>query len=187
MDSGRAARTDARRNRERVLAAASQLFAERGPDAPYIEIAKQAGVGVGTVYRHFPAREELIEAAYRSELDAICDAAADLLKSLPPERALRAWMDRFMDYMSTKIGLSEAIGAVVAAGRNPYAHSRERLDGALATLLDATAAAGLTRPDVDPDDVVMSLSGIAMAVSATQQPEQAARMVDLLYAGLSRR
>jgi AcrR family transcriptional regulator len=109
-------RSDGQRNRTRLLAAASKLFVERGPDAPFTEIAREAGVGVGTIYRHFPTREALIEAAYRSELDAVCDAAAELLGEMPPEAALRAWMDRFIDYMTTKIGLTEAIRAVVAAG-----------------------------------------------------------------------
>lgn len=93
-------------------------------------------------------------------------------------------MDRFIDYMTTKIGLGDAIRAVVAAGGNPFAHSRERLDTALGALLAATAAAGLTRPEVDADDVVMSLSGIAMVAGDPQQREQAARMIDLLFQGL---
>ncbi|MFB7499071.1 TetR/AcrR family transcriptional regulator [Streptomyces sp. NPDC056161] len=180
----RGPRADAQRNRARLLAAASELFVERGPDAPYIEIAKRAGVGVGTIYRHFPTREELIEAAYRSELDAVCAAADCLLRSLPPERALRAWMDRFIDYMTMKVGLGDAIRAVVAAGGNPFVHSRERLNAALAALLAATAAAGLTRPEVPADDVLMSLSGIAMAAGAPEQRKQAARMIDLLCRGL---
>lgn len=177
-------RADARRNRERLLTAASRLFAERGPDVPYLDIAKAAGVGVGTIYRHFPARGELVEAAYRAELDAVVDAAAELLANLPPEQALRAWMDRFTDYMTTRLGRGEAIRAVVAAGGNPFAHSRERLDVVLEILLGATAKAGVTRPDILANDVLMSLSGIAMATSGPGQREQAGRMLDLLYAGL---
>jgi AcrR family transcriptional regulator len=177
-------RADGQRNRARLLEVASKMFVERGPDAPYIDIAKEAGVGVGTIYRHFPTREELIEAAYRSELDAVCDAASDLLESLPPEQALRTWMDRFIDYMTTKIGLREAIQAVVAAGGNPFVHSRERLDDALGELLAATSAAGQTRAEVDADDVLMSLSGIAMAAGDPEQREQAGRMIDLLFEGL---
>jgi AcrR family transcriptional regulator len=184
--AGRGPRADAQRNRARLLAAASRLFVERGPDVPYIDIAKAAEVGVGTIYRHFPTREELIEAAYRSELDAVCDAAGQLLASLPPEQALRTWMDRFIDYMATKIGLSDAIRAVVVAGGNPYAHSRDRLDEALETLLSATNAIGSTRTEVDADDVLMSLSGIAMAAGAPEQREQAERMIDLLFEGLRR-
>lgn len=179
-------RADAQRNRARLLGAASEIFIERGPDAPYTEIAKAAGVGVGTIYRHFPTREELIEATYRSELDAVCEAATELLGTLAPELALRAWMDRFIDYMTTKIGLSEAIRAVVAAGGNPFAHSRDRLDQALDALLSATSAAGYTRSEVEPDDVLMSLSGIAMATGTADTRAQADRMVGLLFEGLRR-
>jgi AcrR family transcriptional regulator len=180
-------RADGERNRARLLSAALKLFVERGPDAPFTEIAREAGVGVGTIYRHFPTREALIEAAYRSELDAVCAAAAELLAEMPPEQALRIWMDRFIDYMTTKIGLTDAIRAVVAAGGNPFARSRERLDGALGALLAATAAVGSTRPEVDADDVVMSLSGIAMAAGAPEQREQASRMIDLLFQGMRSR
>jgi AcrR family transcriptional regulator len=184
--TGRAPRSDARRNRERLLASASRLFAERGPDVPFTEIARDAGVGVGTVYRHFPTRESLIEAAYRSELDAVCDAAAELARTLGAGQALRAWMDRFVDYMTTKLGMSEAIRAVISAGGDPYAHSRERLDDALGALLQAAAAAGQTRPGIDADDVLMTLSGIAMATGQPDQRAQAGRMLDLLFEGLRR-
>jgi AcrR family transcriptional regulator len=180
----RAPRADARRNRERLLTSASRLFVERGPGATFIEIAKDAGVGVGTVYRHFPTREALIEAAYQSELDAVCDAAPELVRTLPAEEALRTWMDRFVDYMTTKLGMGEAMSAVISAGTNPYARSRERLDEALEILIGATTEAGVTRPDLNVDDVLMTLSGIAMAAGAAAETGQAARMLDLLFEGL---
>jgi AcrR family transcriptional regulator len=182
--AGRGPRADALRNRERLLASASRLFVERGPDVPFTEIAKDAGVGVGTVYRHFPTRDLLIEAAYRSELDAVCDSAADLVRELPAEGALRAWMDRFLDYMFTKIGMSAAIGAVVSAGGNPYAHSRDRLNTALGTLIDAATDAGRTRGGINVDDVLMTLSGIAMATGGPDRSAQAGRMLDLLFDGM---
>ena len=99
-------------------------------------IAKDAGVGIGTLYRHFPTREALVEAAYRNELARLCDAAADLLATLPPDAALRAWMDRFVDYMTTKRGMADALRAVIASGGNPYAQSRDRLIAAITTLLE---------------------------------------------------
>jgi AcrR family transcriptional regulator len=182
--AGRGPRADALRNRERLLASASRLFVERGPDVPFTEIAKDAGVGVGTVYRHFPTRDLLIEAAYRGELDAVCDSAADLVRELPAEGALRAWMDRFLDYMFTKIGMSAAIGAVVSAGGNPYAHSRDRLNTALGTLIDAATDAGRTRGGINVDDVLMTLSGIAMATGGPDRRAQAGRMLDLLFDGM---
>lgn len=183
----RGPRSDAMRNRARLLAAAAELFIAHGPDVPYTEIAKAAKVGVGTIYRHFPTREELIEAAYRSELDAVCEAAGDLQASRPPEEALRAWMDRFIEYMTTKLGLSDAIRAVVASGGNPFAQSRDKLNVALGTLLDAANAAGVTRREVSADDLLMTLSGIAMAAGAPDQQEQMQRMIDLVFEGLRSR
>lgn len=177
-------RADGQRNRARILEAALRLFVERGPDVPFTEIAKQAGVGVGTVYRHFPAREDLIEAAYRSELDAVCAGAADLLEQVPPQDALRIWMDRFVDYWATKIGLTEALEAVVAAGRDPFAQSRGLVDEAVGTLLAATAAAGATRPEIEADDVVVALSGIAMVAPVLEDHAQVSRVLDLLYEGI---
>lgn len=180
-------RADGQRNRGRILEVALPLFVERGPDVPFTEIAKQAGVGVGTVYRHFPAREDLIEAAYRSELDAVCAAAAELLEQLSPQDALRIWMDRFVDYWATKIGLGDAIRAVVAAGRDPFAQSREQVDEAVAMLLSATATAGITRPEVEPDDVVVALSGVAMVADVLEDRDQVSRVLDLLYEGIRTR
>lgn len=183
----RRARADGQRNRARLLEVALRLFVERGPDVPFTELAKEAGVGVGTVYRHFPAREDLIEAAYRSELDAVCAAAGELLDAVPPGDALRTWMDRFVDYMTTKIGLTEAIRAVVVAGGDPFAQSRDRLGEAIGALLAATAAAGATRPEIGSDDVLVSLSGIAMVAGVLEDQAQVDRVLDLLYQGLRTR
>ncbi|MEU0842022.1 helix-turn-helix domain-containing protein [Streptomyces sp. NPDC005962] len=183
----RRARADGQRNRARLLEVALRLFVERGPDVPFTELAKEAGVGVGTVYRHFPAREDLIEAAYRSELDAVCAAAGELLDEVPPGDALRTWMDRFVDYMTTKIGLTEAIRAVVVAGGDPFAQSRDRLGEAIGALLAATAAAGVTRPEIGSDDVLVSLSGIAMVAGVLEDQAQVGRVLDLLYQGLRTR
>src|SRR5580704_6083961 len=100
-------RADAQRNRVRLLEAAVRAFSQEGPEVTLDAIAKDAGVGIGTLYRHFPTRESLVEAAYRNELDRLCDAAADLSQELTPEAAMRAWMDRFVDYMTTKRGMSD--------------------------------------------------------------------------------
>ena len=113
-------------------------------------IAKEAGVGIGTLYRHFPTREALVEAAYRNELARLCDSVGDLLRDLPPDRALRAWMDRFVDYMTTKRGMADALRALIASGGDPFAESRDRLIAAITTLLEAGAAAGTLRADVEP-------------------------------------
>jgi AcrR family transcriptional regulator len=177
-------RADAQRNRDLLLASAVRLFSENGLDATLDAIAKDAGVGIGTLYRHFPTREALIEAAYRNELAVVCDAAPDLLASLPPEEATRAWMDRFIDYMTTKFGMAEALRAVIASGGNPYAHSRGRLVSSIEALLEAAAAVGAIRTDVEADDVLVSLSGVALAAGAPSQRDQAGRLLDLLMDGL---
>ncbi|MCO1659474.1 TetR/AcrR family transcriptional regulator [Pseudonocardia humida] len=183
--SERPLRADARRNRDRLLAAAVRAFA--APDSGEVTleaIARAAEVGIGTLYRHFPTREALIEAAYRSELARLCDAVPDLLADQPPDQALRTWMDRFVDYMTTKRGMADALRAVIASGANPYEQSRARLLDAITALIAAAAATGAVRPDVDPGDVLTGLSGVSLAAGAPEQREQAGRLLDLIMDGL---
>ncbi|GAA1638633.1 TetR/AcrR family transcriptional regulator [Kribbella alba] len=175
-------RADAQRNRDLLLSAAVRAFSECGLDATLDAIAKKAGVGIGTLYRHFPTREALVEAAYRNELAVVCDAAPELLAALPPAEATRAWMDRFIDYMTRKIGMADALRAVIASGADPYAHSFELLVGAIQPLLEASAAAEEIRSDVAPGDVLISLSGVALAAGSNR--EQAGRLLDLLMDAL---
>jgi AcrR family transcriptional regulator len=175
-------RADAQRNRDQILVAASAAFSKCGLEATLEGIAKDAGVGIGTLYRHFPTRELLIEAAYRNELAAVCAAAPELLDKMPPAEALRAWMDRFVDYMTRKLGMADALRAVIASGANPYAQSFELLVGAIKRLLDAGVAAGEIRPDVSADDVLVSLSGVALAAGSKR--DQADRLLNLLLDGL---
>lgn len=175
-------RADAQRNRDLLLDAAAKAFTKCGLDATLEGIAKDAGVGIGTLYRHFPTREALVEAVYRNELAAVCAAAPKLLAAMPPAEATRAWMDRFIDFMTRKIGMADALRALIASGADPYAHSFELLVGAIRPLLEASAAAGEIRSDVAADDVLMSLSGVALAASANR--EQAGRLLDLLMDGL---
>ena len=170
-------RADARRNRDRLLEVAIRAFSQDGPDVPLDAIAREAGVGIGTLYRHFPTREALVEAAYRTELDRLCDAAPVLLAELPPEQALRVWMDRFVDYMTTKRGMADALKALIASGGNPYAHSRDRMLAAVESLLGAGIAAGTVRPDVAAADVLAGLSGVTLAAGGR---DQAGRLLDLL-------
>ncbi|MGW4486820.1 TetR/AcrR family transcriptional regulator [Amycolatopsis sp. NPDC004368] len=177
-------RADARRNRDLLLASAVKLFSDKGLDATLEGIAKDAGVGIGTLYRHFPTREALIEAAYRNELDQLCDAGPALLKELPADQALRTWMDRFVDYVTTKIGMSDALRAVIASGGDPYAHSRDRLGSTIDQLVSPLITSGELRGDVPVDDVLVSLSGIALAAGAPERREQAGRLLDLLVDGL---
>ena len=177
-------RADARRNRDRLLDAAVRAFSQDRADVTLDAIAKDAGVGIGTLYRHFPTREALVEAAYRSELARLCDAVAELLQAQPPDQALRAWMDRFVDYMTTKRGMADALRAVIASGGNPYAQSRDRLIAAITTLLRAAVAAGTVRPGIEPADVLAGLSGVSLAAGEPAQRDQADRVLDLLMDGL---
>jgi AcrR family transcriptional regulator len=181
---GRPVRADARRNRERVLEAAVRAFASDGADVTLEAIAKTAGVGIGTLYRHFPTRDALVEAVYRQELAHLCDAVPGLLRSLPADEATRAWMDRFIDYMTTKRYMAGALQAVIASGGDPYAESRARLIAAITTLLTAGISAGTIRADVEPNDVLLALSGVSLAAGAPDQREQAGRLLDLLVDGL---
>ncbi|MFC4529913.1 TetR/AcrR family transcriptional regulator [Sphaerisporangium dianthi] len=184
VTGSRPLRADARRNRERLLDAAVRAFAHDGPDVTLDAIAKAAGVGIGTLYRHFPTREALVEAAYRNELARLCDAVPDLLSAMPPVEATRAWMDRFLDYMTTKRGMADALRAVIASGGDPFAQSRDRLIGAIGALLGAGAAAGVVRADVEPADVLTGLGGVTLAAGAPAQRAQAGRLLDLLMDGL---
>lgn len=182
--AGRPLRADARRNRDRLLGVAVRAFSQEGPDVTLDAIAKEAGVGIGTLYRHFPSREALIEAAYRNELARLCDAVPELLQAMPPDEAARSWMDRYIDYMTTKRGMADALRVVIASGRTPYAQSRDRLLTAIGALLRAGAAAGQLRSDVEPADVLASLSGVSLTAGEPSQRAQAGRLLDLLMDGL---
>ncbi|MGW2865988.1 TetR/AcrR family transcriptional regulator [Streptomyces sp. NPDC001205] len=184
-DSKRPLRADAQRNRDKILAVAVRKFAEQGLDAHLEQIAKEAGVGIGTLYRNFPTRDALIEAAYRNELARLCDAAPELLAALPPREALRAWMGRFLDYASAKHGMADALRALGAAGAHPFTRSREMIQDALASLMDAARAADAIRPDITTADLFAALTGIALAAGRPEQRDQAERLVGLTLDGLS--
>jgi AcrR family transcriptional regulator len=185
MSSGtRPLRADARRNRERLLEIAVRAFSQDGSDVTLESIAKEAGVGIGTLYRHFPTREALIEAAYRNELARLCDGVPELLRTLPADVALRTWLDRVVDYLATKRGMADALRAVIASGGDPFAVSRESLRGAFAALLTAGARDGMLRDDVDPFDVLTAVSGMSLVAGRSGQRDQAGRLLDLLVDGL---
>ncbi|MFF4033893.1 TetR/AcrR family transcriptional regulator [Streptomyces sviceus] len=181
----RGLRADARRNRERLLEVAGRAFSETGTDASLEAIAKDAGVGIGTLYRHFPTREALLEAAYRNELARVCDSVTELLAQLPPDLAMRRWMDLFIDYLVTKQGMADALKAVIASGdEDPFAESLDRISTAISTLLHAGAEVGVLRSDVDPLDVGFSLGGVLLITSDKGLRDRAGRMLDLLLDGL---
>jgi AcrR family transcriptional regulator len=181
----RRTRSDALGNRARLLEVAAQVFAEQGLDTAPAAIAKQAGVGVGTLYRHFPTREALIDAAYRHQLIRVCEQAADLATQHPAAEATRLWMAHFLDYATAKSGMSAALNAVITSGVDPFADSHALLTDAVATLLGAGARDGSVRTDVTSDDVLLLMGGIAYSVQHGTK-EQAGRLVGLLMDALTK-
>jgi AcrR family transcriptional regulator len=181
-DTERPLRADARRNREKILSTAVRVFAEHGLDACVHRIAEEAGVGKGTVYRNFPTRELLIEAAYREEVIRLCTAVPELLAAMPPREALRAWMGRFLDHACVQMGMADALRAVIDPGVNPCV-SRELMVCALTTLVDAAAADGTIRADTGAADLLAALTGVALAAGKPEQREQAERLLDLILGG----
>ncbi|MDR1448922.1 MAG: TetR/AcrR family transcriptional regulator [Propionibacteriaceae bacterium] len=180
-------RADKRRNRQRLLVAAARVFARDGAAASLNQIAREAGVGIATLYRHFATREELIEATFRNELAKICDAALDLAGAAPAAAATAEWMMRFLEYMTAKHGMVDTLQAMMTTGSPLYEETLGRLTEAVRTLLDAGAAEGDFREDVDPADVLAQLGGIAYMAGEPDQRGQAARLIALLIAGVQAR
>lgn len=178
VDESRPLRADAQRNRTKLLDAARTSFAATADPVPLETIAREAGVGIGTLYRHFPSREALIEAVYAAELDDVTASAPSLLKALPPERALRAWMERYAGFVVTKRALFGTVRAGWTPNQITTATTRARINEAIATLLSAGARSGTLRDDIDPDDVTAMLLGASLVTAAN--PEQTARLLDLL-------
>ncbi|MFF4851144.1 TetR/AcrR family transcriptional regulator [Streptomyces sp. NPDC001194] len=185
-DAARPLRADARRNRDKILAAAVRVFTEEGLDAHLERIAREAGVGTATLYRNFPTREALVEEAYRNEVARLRDVVPELLAAQPPYEALRAWTRLFMDYATAKRGMADALRAIAASGSNPYAHSHDMIRTAITELMDACAGAGAIRTDIGPTDMFAALAGIALTSAAPDQREQAERLLDLTLDGLRR-
>jgi len=155
----RPVRADARRNRENLVAIARAAFAASEDPVPLEAIAREAGVGIGTLYRHFPTREALVEAVYAAELDDVATSAPSLLAEFPPEVALRAWMDRYAAFVSTKRGMLDTLRAGWAAGRIATPNTRERITEAVGTILAEGARAGSLRADVAPGTSSRCCSG----------------------------
>jgi AcrR family transcriptional regulator len=180
QDAPKRLRADAQRNRARLLDAARAAFAS-GPEPVTLEqIARDSGVGIGTLYRHFPTREALVEALYRQELADLCASAGELLAAETPELALRAWMDRFAGYVTAKQEMADALRAVFASGSMTVSGARKQLTAALQTVLDAGITAGTLRADVRAEDIVATIVGMFAATSRAGGNEQLQRMLDLL-------
>jgi AcrR family transcriptional regulator len=177
-------RTDAKRNRERLLAVATAAFAGADGQVSLEAIAKEAGVGIGTLYRHFPTREDLVEAVYLSELDRLVASGADLLAAEPPDRALRTWMDRFVDWVEGKQGMKETLRAMFAGGSLDRSEMQAKMIATIDAFLAAGAEAGVLRADLDGSDVLRSLIGLVSVGAAAPDRSALDRTLDLLVDGL---
>lgn len=172
-------RSDAQRNRDNILAAAVLAFASDA-NASLEGIARAAGVGIGTLYRHYPTREALVEAVYRNEIKKLCDEAPELLEAHPPDVALARFLDRFVDHMQAKPGMIAALRAMIAAGNaTPLNQSLAMIATAVAPILDAGKAERVLRDDVSVDDFIIIKGAVA-----TARPEKARRLATLLIDGL---
>jgi AcrR family transcriptional regulator len=180
-------RADAQRNRVRLLETAKAAFAEKGSGASLDEIARTAGVGAGTLYRHFPTRDALIEAVYRNETEQLVAAATRLAETHPPITALRQWLLLFVDYMATKHGMYEALNSIVGGTSDLYSASTAQVKQAIAGLIDRAVASGEIRLNLDPLDLLRALAGVANISSGPDGKQAAKRMVDILIAGIRTR
>jgi len=179
----RRVRADAQRSLDALLHAAKAVFATAGVDAPVRQIADKAGVGLGTLYRHFPQRSDLIAAVFRREIDQCADAAPALAAGREPFEALASWMQRYAAFVAAKRGLAKALHSGDPAFDNLPGYFDQRLRPALRTLLDAAIAAGQVRADVDADELLGAVASLCMSAHNTG-PGRAERMVALLVDGL---
>jgi AcrR family transcriptional regulator len=178
-------RADARRSRAALLAAATAAFAENGADAPLEDIARRAGVGIGTLYRHFPTRLDLQAAVFRSQVDSVCARAQDLLESAPAEVAFAGWIRALAGYLVTKRGLSHALITSLGKDSELISGCWTAMHDTADRLLARAQAAGVVRPDVTATDVMRLVHGIAVATE--QAPDQADRLLSLMLDGLHAR
>ena len=176
-------RADAERNRQRLLDAAKAVFAEKGSMASLEEIARAAGVGIGTLYRHFPTRDALVEQVYRTESTQLAQAATHLVRTQPPVEALRLWLQLFVDYLATKQIMSEALNAMVCGPGALYAASGAQLMASITDLCGRAVASGAIRLEVEPLDMLRALAGVAHPGAGIAGRESAKRLVDMMLAG----
>jgi AcrR family transcriptional regulator len=176
-------RVDAQRKMDALLQAALEVFAKSGVDAPVREIAERAGVGLGTVYRHFPQRSDLIVAVFRNQMDACADAASVIASKYEPGEALARWMQRYVDFIGTKRGLAAALHSGDPAYSALPGYFDKRLRPALRTLLDAAVRAKVVRPAVEADDLLRAVATLCHGAHG-EEPAYARKMVELLVSGL---
>jgi AcrR family transcriptional regulator len=176
-------RSDAQRNRERILEVAKEAFTRSGADASLDEIAREAGVGPGTLYRHFPSRGELLEAVYRSEMEKLAAAEQKFAQELPPIEALRAWLLLFIDYIAAKHVIAPALNALVGDPKKVFEASYARMWDAIRGLVKRAIKSGDIRKDLDPVDLLRALIGVANVATSPDWQQSARRLVDILITG----
>ena len=177
-------RADATRNRERLLEIARQQFSKRDSSVTLEGIARSAGVGIGTLYRHFATREALVEAVYRSELDALTADGEDLLTGHSAFQALRMWMDRYVRFVATKHAMHETLSSAFTSRSGPSFETRSRIRTSLARFLSAGIADKTIRADIGEDDLAVSLAATVLAMKLATDQDQLRRVLDLLMDGL---
>ena len=177
-------RADSLRNRDLLLAAGKAAFTETGAEAPLEDVARRAGVGIGTLYRHFPTRDALVAAVYAREVEQLTASAEALLTQRPAGEALAAWLDQLIDYMATKRVVAPALRADPGEGERLYASSGSSVIAALRRLADAASAAGDIRPDIGFEDVLRMMSGISQGYEQPGWELSARRLLDVMMTGL---
>ena len=180
---GRKPRADAQRNRERILKVAKLAFTRTGADISLDDVAKQSGVGPGTLYRHFPTRGALLEAVYRSEVERLAAAQQDFSRTMAPVDAMRAWMLLFVDYIATKQLIAPALNTLIEGPSKLFECSGRQITGAIHSLVKRAIESGDIRPDLDPLDLLRALVGVSNVSSVPDWPESARRLVQILIAG----
>jgi AcrR family transcriptional regulator len=180
-------RADSARNRQLLIDAAKGAFSEAGLNVSLEEIARRAGVGIGTLYRHFPTREAVVEAVYRREVEQLTQAVPQLLDSSPAAEALHQWMHLFVDYIATKRMIAPSLGTAASRTSPLYATSAELITRAITTLLKRAAAAGDVRKDIDPNDLLRAMVGVSYGNPDPAWEASARRLIDLLMDGLRRK
>ena len=180
-------RADSARNRQSLIDAAKAAFAEVGLNVSLEEIARRAGVGIGTLYRHFPTREAVVEAVYRREVEQLAEAAPLLLETSPAADALHKWMHLFIDYIATKRLIAPSLGAAAARTSPLYATSSELITRAITTLVKRAVASGEVRKDIDPADLLRAMVGVSYGNPDAGWQASARRLIDILMDGLRRK
>lgn len=180
----RAQRSDAIRNRERLVEVAADAFSANGVECSLEEIARCACVGIGTLYRHFPTRDALVEAVYRRNVDELIEGADDLSSTKPADEALAEFLMRFVEYVASKKGLATYLKAMVSADSDLFTESKQRVHGTIGRLIAAAEEAGTIRQGVDPGDVIHTLGGFCMMNDVNADPEQGKRVARLIMDGL---